>query len=169
MQEFYLNPICFDRNGSVYADMEFKYDSFLISITDAMDAVRNATKTGLIHLLPVDDYFMFRGGTENISFLFLFCKRLAIVGNMKVVIFIILFTELKDGMCPVPERNSSAICLEECHVDSNCTGAKKCCFNGCGHTCQEAGKIESSSCVFVEKEDGEGVHLLIDVTLMYTN
>nr|XP_034328855.1 uncharacterized protein LOC105346629 isoform X2 [Crassostrea gigas] len=126
------------RNGSVYADMEFKYDSFLISITDAMDAVRNATKTGLIHLLPVDDYFMFRG-------------------------------ELKDGMCPVPERNSSAICLEECHVDSNCTGAKKCCFNGCGHTCQEAGKIESSSCVFVEKEDGEGVHLLFDVTLMYTN
>lgn len=54
----------------MYADMEFKYDSFLISITDAMDAVRNATKTGLIHLLPVDDYFMFRGGTENISFLF---------------------------------------------------------------------------------------------------
>lgn len=109
------------------------------------------------------------GVQKTFHFFFLFCKRLAIVCNMKVVIFIILFTELKDGMCPVPERNSSAICLEECHVDSNCTGAKKCCFNGCGHTCQEAGKIESSSCVFVEKEDGEGVHLLFDVTLMYTN
>lgn len=147
MQEFYLNPICFDRNGSVYADMEFKYDSFLISITDAMDAVRNATKTGLIHLLPVDDYFMFRGGTENISFLFTFCMRLAVVCNMKVVIVLFLFTELKDGMCPVPARNSSAICSEECQMDSDCTLTQKCCFNGCGHTCQGAGNVMKSLCV----------------------
>eukprot|EP00105_Crassostrea_gigas_P031038 XP_011453603.1 PREDICTED: uncharacterized protein LOC105346629 isoform X2 [Crassostrea gigas] len=117
------------RNGSVYADMEFKYDSFLISITDAMDAVRNATKTGLIHLLPVDDYFMFRG-------------------------------ELKDGMCPVPERNSSAICLEECHVDSNCTGAKKCCFNGCGHTCQEAVYSKKDPCEDMEYLEKKGEECL---------
>ncbi|XP_065925758.1 uncharacterized protein [Magallana gigas] len=117
------------RNGSVYADMEFKYDSLLISITDAIDAVRNATKTGLVHLLPVDDYFMFRG-------------------------------ELKDGMCPVPERNSSAICLEECHVDSNCTGTQKCCFNGCGHTCQEAVYSKKDPCEDMEYLEKKGEECL---------
>lgn len=130
-----MNLICFDRNGSVYVDMEFKYDSFLIFIIDVMDVVWNVMKMGLIYLFLVDDYFMFRGGIENILFFFLFCKRLVIVCNMKVVIFIILFIELKDGMCFVFERNFSVICLEECYVDFNCMGVKKCCFNGCGYMC----------------------------------
>lgn len=142
VQDLYLDAICLDRSGSVYADMEFKYDSSLISITDAIDAVRNATRTGRVYLLPVDDYFMFRGGTEYIPFPFTFYMRFAVVCNMKGVIIMYLFTELKDGMCPVPDKNSSAICTEECQMDSNCTGTQKCCFNGCGHTCQEAGNVE---------------------------
>ena len=52
---------------------------------------------------------------------------------------VVVISESKEGMCSVPARNSSATCVETCQMDSNCTGTQKCCFNGCGHTCQEAG------------------------------
>nr|XP_022286474.1 uncharacterized protein LOC111099477 [Crassostrea virginica] len=120
------------RRGSVYADLDFRYDSSLISLTDAIEAARNATRSGNIYKLPVDDYFVFRG-------------------------------ESKEGMCSVPARNSSATCVETCQMDSNCTGTQKCCFNGCGHTCQEAVYIKTDACEdleHIEKLGGEclGVH-----------
>ncbi|XP_078312417.1 uncharacterized protein LOC111099477 isoform X4 [Crassostrea virginica] len=120
------------RRGSVYADLEFRYNSSLISLTDAIEAARNATRSGSIYKLPVDDYFVFIG-------------------------------ESKEGMCPVPAKNSSATCVETCQMDSNCTGTQKCCFNGCGHTCQEAVYIKTDACEdleHIEKLGGEclGVH-----------
>ncbi|XP_030642975.1 anosmin-1 [Chanos chanos] len=45
---------------------------------------------------------------------------------------------VKQGDCPSPERASgfAAACVESCEEDSECSGLKKCCSNGCGHTCQ---------------------------------
>ncbi|XP_052422352.1 anosmin-1 [Carassius gibelio] len=45
---------------------------------------------------------------------------------------------LKPGDCPAPERASgfAAACVESCEADAECTALKKCCPNGCGHTCQ---------------------------------
>ncbi|XP_010334496.2 anosmin-1 [Saimiri boliviensis] len=45
---------------------------------------------------------------------------------------------LKQGECPAPEKASgfAAACVESCEVDNECSGVKKCCSNGCGHTCQ---------------------------------
>ncbi|XP_037678240.1 anosmin-1 isoform X3 [Choloepus didactylus] len=45
---------------------------------------------------------------------------------------------VKQEDCPAPEKASgfAAACVESCEVDSECSGVKKCCSNGCGHTCQ---------------------------------
>ncbi|XP_036091592.1 anosmin-1 isoform X2 [Rousettus aegyptiacus] len=45
---------------------------------------------------------------------------------------------VRQGDCPAPERASgfAAACVESCAVDGECSGEKKCCSNGCGHTCQ---------------------------------
>uniref|UniRef100_A0A8C1TDW1 Anosmin 1 n=1 Tax=Cyprinus carpio TaxID=7962 RepID=A0A8C1TDW1_CYPCA len=45
---------------------------------------------------------------------------------------------LKPGDCPAPEQASgfAAACVESCETDPECTALKKCCPNGCGHTCQ---------------------------------
>lgn len=45
---------------------------------------------------------------------------------------------MKQGDCPAPEKASgfAAACVESCEADSECSGVKKCCSNGCGHTCQ---------------------------------
>ncbi|KAF3857292.1 hypothetical protein F7725_009151 [Dissostichus mawsoni] len=45
---------------------------------------------------------------------------------------------VKQGMCPPPERASgfAAACVESCDNDRECSTQKKCCSNGCGHTCQ---------------------------------
>lgn len=45
--------------------------------------------------------------------------------------------EIKDGECPRVENSTVGICVKECQMDNNCTGSTKCCFNGCGHTCQQ--------------------------------
>ncbi|KAG8004700.1 Anosmin-1 [Nibea albiflora] len=44
----------------------------------------------------------------------------------------------KQGGCPPPERASgfAAACVESCDRDGECPAQKKCCSNGCGHTCQ---------------------------------
>lgn len=44
----------------------------------------------------------------------------------------------KQGDCPAPQRASgfAAACVEGCSVDRECSASKKCCSNGCGHTCQ---------------------------------
>uniref|UniRef100_H3DAG6 Anosmin 1a n=1 Tax=Tetraodon nigroviridis TaxID=99883 RepID=H3DAG6_TETNG len=45
---------------------------------------------------------------------------------------------VKQGTCLPPERASgfAAACVEGCDHDRECSAQKKCCFNGCGHTCQ---------------------------------
>nr|XP_055071574.1 anosmin-1 [Misgurnus anguillicaudatus] len=44
----------------------------------------------------------------------------------------------KQGDCPAPDRASgfAAACVESCESDAECSSLKKCCPNGCGHTCQ---------------------------------
>ncbi|XP_054915316.1 anosmin-1-like isoform X2 [Poeciliopsis prolifica] len=44
----------------------------------------------------------------------------------------------KQGSCPPPEGASgfAAACIAGCDHDKQCSMQKKCCFNGCGHTCQ---------------------------------
>uniref|UniRef100_A0A8C9RP31 Anosmin 1b n=1 Tax=Scleropages formosus TaxID=113540 RepID=A0A8C9RP31_SCLFO len=44
----------------------------------------------------------------------------------------------KQGDCPPTARASgfAAACVESCAADRDCPGARKCCPNGCGHTCQ---------------------------------
>ncbi|XP_062257862.1 anosmin-1 [Platichthys flesus] len=45
---------------------------------------------------------------------------------------------VKQGDCPAPEKASgfAAACVESCEEDGECSSVKKCCSNGCGHTCQ---------------------------------
>ncbi|XP_051983434.1 anosmin-1a isoform X1 [Xyrauchen texanus] len=45
---------------------------------------------------------------------------------------------VKQGDCPAPEKASGfeAACVEGCEEDGECSAQKKCCPNGCGHTCQ---------------------------------
>ncbi|XP_030057488.1 anosmin-1 [Microcaecilia unicolor] len=45
---------------------------------------------------------------------------------------------VKQGDCPAAEKASgfAAACVESCEADNECSGVKKCCTNGCGHTCQ---------------------------------
>ncbi|XP_063734007.1 anosmin-1a isoform X2 [Eleginops maclovinus] len=45
---------------------------------------------------------------------------------------------VKQGTCPPPDRASgfAAACVESCDNDRECSAQKKCCSNGCGHTCQ---------------------------------
>ncbi|MBN3321940.1 KALM protein, partial [Atractosteus spatula] len=44
----------------------------------------------------------------------------------------------KQGDCPPPQKASgfAAACVESCAADRDCAGTRKCCPNGCGHTCQ---------------------------------
>ncbi|XP_052766205.1 uncharacterized protein LOC128207366 isoform X2 [Mya arenaria] len=41
----------------------------------------------------------------------------------------------KPGSCPALDEDNFGICVEECQSDSDCGGPRKCCDNGCGHTC----------------------------------
>ncbi|CDQ69511.1 unnamed protein product [Oncorhynchus mykiss] len=45
---------------------------------------------------------------------------------------------VKQGDCPAPDKASgfAAACVESCEEDGECSAVKKCCTNGCGHTCQ---------------------------------
>uniref|UniRef100_A0A1A8ELF1 Kallmann syndrome 1b sequence n=1 Tax=Nothobranchius korthausae TaxID=1143690 RepID=A0A1A8ELF1_9TELE len=44
----------------------------------------------------------------------------------------------RQGDCPAPQRATgfAAACVESCSLDRDCPSLRKCCFNGCGHTCQ---------------------------------
>ncbi|XP_015232128.1 PREDICTED: anosmin-1-like [Cyprinodon variegatus] len=44
----------------------------------------------------------------------------------------------RQGDCPPPQRATgfAAACVESCSFDQDCPTSRKCCFNGCGHTCQ---------------------------------
>ncbi|XP_060038677.1 anosmin-1 [Erinaceus europaeus] len=45
---------------------------------------------------------------------------------------------VKQGGCPAPDKASgfAAACVDSCSRDTECAGPRKCCPNGCGHTCQ---------------------------------
>ncbi|XP_052216814.1 waprin-Phi1-like [Dreissena polymorpha] len=40
----------------------------------------------------------------------------------------------KPGVCPWP---GGGTCIQACYSDRDCPGVKKCCYNGCGYTCQQ--------------------------------
>lgn len=44
----------------------------------------------------------------------------------------------RQGDCPPPQRATgfAAACVESCSSDQHCPSPRKCCSNGCGHTCQ---------------------------------
>ncbi|KAM9795839.1 anosmin-1b isoform 1-T2 [Syngnathus typhle] len=44
----------------------------------------------------------------------------------------------RQGDCPPPQRATgfAAACVESCSLDRHCPSPRKCCFNGCGRTCQ---------------------------------
>ncbi|XP_076781307.1 anosmin-1 isoform X3 [Arvicanthis niloticus] len=44
----------------------------------------------------------------------------------------------RQGACAAPgrARGFEAACVRSCEADSDCGGGRKCCGNGCGHTCQ---------------------------------
>lgn len=54
---------------------------------------------------------------------------------------------LKQGDCPAEEKASGfeAACVQSCDSDSDCTSLKKCCSNGCGHTCQTPKNVYKGS------------------------
>ncbi|KAJ8031131.1 Anosmin-1 [Holothuria leucospilota] len=54
--------------------------------------------------------------------------------------FLKLLSQQNHGACPALEDIawSGRACLEECTSDVMCKSGQKCCFNGCGHTCQRA-------------------------------
>lgn len=56
-------------------------------------------------------------------------KFLALVSVMLIKFFLVS----KAGRCPDVSLESS--CDEECSSDSQCPGAEKCCYNGCGTQC----------------------------------
>ncbi|KAI9999550.1 hypothetical protein NQD34_018422 [Periophthalmus magnuspinnatus] len=46
----------------------------------------------------------------------------------------------KPGVCPKPRTDINLAvvsCLNQCSSDSECKGNLKCCFDGCGHVCEE--------------------------------
>ena len=59
----------------------------------------------------------------------------------------------KPGTCP---ETSGGICILECESDDFCPGEEKCCYNGCGHTCQRPEKPEcpESNCELDCTESG---------------
>lgn len=52
--------------------------------------------------------------------------------------FLVSLRTSKQGDCPAPQRATgfAAACVESCSSDRHCSASKKCCSNGCGHTCQ---------------------------------
>ncbi|KAL1022862.1 hypothetical protein UPYG_G00033450 [Umbra pygmaea] len=52
--------------------------------------------------------------------------------------FLVSLRAGKQGDCPPPQRAAgfAAACVESCSADKHCSASKKCCSNGCGHTCQ---------------------------------
>ncbi|XP_069377488.1 anosmin-1a isoform X2 [Paralichthys olivaceus] len=62
----------------------------------------------------------------------------------------------KQGSCPPPERASgfAAACVESCDHDRECSAQKKCCSNGCGHTCQSPKDLYKGAPLKPRKELG---------------
>ncbi|XP_072290347.1 anosmin-1a [Eucyclogobius newberryi] len=52
--------------------------------------------------------------------------------------FLVSALTLKQGQCPNPDQAQGfdAACVQSCDQDQDCPKTRKCCFNGCGRTCQ---------------------------------
>uniref|UniRef100_A0A3B4AUA6 Anosmin 1b n=1 Tax=Periophthalmus magnuspinnatus TaxID=409849 RepID=A0A3B4AUA6_9GOBI len=52
--------------------------------------------------------------------------------------FVVSLRSSRQGDCPSPQKASgfAAACVESCSSDLHCPSPRKCCSNGCGHTCQ---------------------------------
>ncbi|KAI3368580.1 hypothetical protein L3Q82_025581 [Scortum barcoo] len=52
--------------------------------------------------------------------------------------FLVFLRSSRQGDCPPPQRATgfAAACVESCSSDQHCPSQRKCCSNGCGHTCQ---------------------------------
>ncbi|XP_041821744.1 anosmin-1-like [Chelmon rostratus] len=63
---------------------------------------------------------------------------------------------VKQGSCPPPEKTSglAAACVESCDHDQECSAQKKCCSNGCGHTCQSPKDLYKGAPLKPRKELG---------------
>ena len=47
--------------------------------------------------------------------------------------------ETKEGVCPkLASGSMPTSCTDECQSDSDCSGDKKCCYNGCARSCLPA-------------------------------
>ncbi|XP_057572679.1 protein Wfdc21-like [Hippopotamus amphibius kiboko] len=47
-----------------------------------------------------------------------------------------LLDEQRPGACPSLPEGTFGLCAEFCTGDDSCPPGRKCCSNGCGHTCQ---------------------------------
>ncbi|XP_022109246.1 prestalk protein-like [Acanthaster planci] len=55
-------------------------------------------------------------------------------------------TVIHAGECPVVDDGAGfGACVEVCDHDGNCSTTQKCCSNGCGHTCMEAGQPDPAT------------------------
>ncbi|KAM4602163.1 anosmin-1a [Polymixia lowei] len=70
--------------------------------------------------------------------------------------YLLSVSAIKQGDCPPPERASgfAAACVESCDEDGECSAQKKCCSNGCGHTCQPPKNLYKGSPLKPRKELG---------------
>ena len=50
-------------------------------------------------------------------------------------LFCFVLVRAKPGNCPALDPNTVGICVNMCEDDRDCSGAQKCCSNGCGQTC----------------------------------
>jgi len=70
------------------------------------------------------------------------------------VLIIVSMTAVKEGMCPVLPTGTAGLCEQECKDDSKCDGRKKCCYNGCGKTCQDPSVGKNSNNIAVIAHEG---------------
>lgn len=56
----------------------------------------------------------------------------------------------RQGDCPPPQRATgfAAACVESCSSDQHCPSPRKCCSNGCGHTCQAPANLYKGKGMF---------------------
>ncbi|XP_071509299.1 anosmin-1-like isoform X2 [Diadema antillarum] len=69
----------------------------------------------------------------------------------------------KIGACPASVQGFEQACVEECSHDEDCQGSRKCCYNGCGRTCQKPSIFQNNYppqvidklTMVTENEDGD--------------
>lgn len=89
------------------------------------------------HVSPHVTYY-FRPGvncSNNIPSCWLPQKQTECVTSRE---FLASLRSSRQGDCPPPQRAAgfAAACVESCSFDQHCPSPRKCCSNGCGHTCQ---------------------------------